>query len=100
VKLTRKTKPSARRRSKEAVRIVGGREICSQSPAGRAEYQRRRAERWVLDNGICCLCGRFIPLSLATTEHPQGRGMGGSKRDDRVEVIRIACYLETWQRAA
>jgi hypothetical protein len=93
MRVTRKTKPSAKRRSKEAVRIVGGREICSQTPAGREEYKRRRAERWVLDNGICCLCGRFIPLSIATTEHPGGRGMGGSKRDDRVEAIRIACYL-------
>lgn len=73
-----------------AVRIVGGREICSTSPAGRAEYQRRREQRWDIDRGLCCLCGLFVPLDQATVEHPNGRGMGGSKRDDSIEAIRVA----------
>jgi hypothetical protein len=72
------------------VRKVGGREICSSSPAGRAEYQRRRELRWDIDRGQCVLCGQFCPLNQATIEHPNGRGMGGSKRDDSVEAIRIA----------
>ena len=72
------------------VRKVGDREICSSSPAGRAEYQRRRELRHDLDRGICCLCGQFVPLSQCTVEHPGGRGMGGSKRNDSVEEIRIA----------
>ena len=90
---TRINPVSAKRRSKGAVRIVGGREICSTSPAGRAEYQRRRELRWDLDRGICCLCGCFVPLDQATIEHPNGRGMGGSKRDDSVQAIRIAHWF-------
>ena len=75
------------------VRKVGDREICSSAPAGRAEYQRRRELRWDMDRGICCLCGQFVPLNQATVEHPNGRGMGGGKRDDSVEAIRVSHWL-------
>ena len=75
------------------VRKVGDREICSSSPAGRAEYQRRRELRWDMDRGICCLCGQFVPLNQATVEHPNGRGSGGGNRDDSVEAIRISHFF-------
>jgi hypothetical protein len=94
MRLARKTKVSTKRRSKEAVRIMpDSREICSQTPAGRAEYARRREERWRLDKGICCLCGLPVALEYATVEHPDGRGLGGSRHDDRIESIRISHFF-------
>lgn len=75
---------------KPPFKTVGEREICLPTPAGREEYKRRREERWDMDRGICCLCGQFVPLEEATTEHHSGRGMGGGKRDDRVDSIRVA----------
>ena len=76
-----------------AVRITrDGREICQNNAAGRREYQRRREDRWYIDKGICCLCGTFVDPHQATTEHPDGRGMAGSKRNDRVSAIRVAHY--------
>ena len=74
-----------------AVRITrDGREICQNNAAGRREYQRRRENRWYIDKGICCLCGTFVDPRQATTEHPEGRGLGGSHRNDRVSEIRVA----------
>jgi hypothetical protein len=63
----------------------GGRKI-----AGKAEYKRLREFVWDRDRGICCLCGEFVPLESATYEHLNGRGMGGSKRDDRPERCGVA----------
>ena len=93
MRLARKTKVSAKRRSKEAVHIMpDGREICSKTAAGRAEYARRREERWKLDKRICCLCGLPVALKYATVEHPDGRGLGGGRRDDRISTIRISHF--------
>jgi hypothetical protein len=94
MRLNRKTKVSAKRRSKEGVRIMpDSREICSQTPSGRAEYTRRLEERWRLDKGVCCLCGLPVALKYATVEHPDGRGLGGSRRDDSIGSIRISHFL-------
>jgi hypothetical protein len=69
-----------------------GREICDRTAAGRKVYAERLYIRWELDRGACCLCGLFVMLSDATVEHPNGRGMAGATRDDRLESIRIAHY--------
>jgi hypothetical protein len=74
-----------------------GREICRNHPLsgtseGRAEYKRRIALMLERQNGICCLavhlgcCPGPLVLSQATFEHETGRGMGGSRRDDRTEL--------------
>lgn len=70
-----------------------GAQVCDKSKAGREEYRRRREQRWDLDRGICCLCGLPVALEQCTLEHPNGRGMGGSKRDDRVESIGVAHWF-------
>jgi hypothetical protein len=73
------------------------REICRNHPetgtsAGRAEYKRRIALMWERQRGICCLAGHAPmcpgPLRLedSTFEHENGRGVDGSKRDDRIEL--------------
>lgn len=70
--------------------MADSREICSSSQAGRAEYQRRREAIWDRDRGACCLCGLYVPLEECTLEHKNGRGMNGSKRDDRIEGNGVA----------
>jgi hypothetical protein len=56
----------------------------------RAEYKRRKEAMWERQKGICCLYG-FLPqcpgkllLKDCSFEHEDGRGAGGSKRDDRI----------------
>ena len=64
-----------------------GREFCRRAvKAGKAEYKRRIAEMWTRQNGLCCLCDRPLTLDEATFEHQDGRGMGGSHQDDRIEI--------------
>ena len=75
---------------KGVTRKPNGNEVCDKSRAGREEYRRRREAVWDRDRGICCLCGRFVPLESCTLEHLNGRGMNGSKRDDRLEACGVA----------
>ena len=79
---------------KPAVRIFeGGREVCDlTTKAGRDEYERRKDLMHKRQAGICCLYGKapMCPGRLrraeAMFEHEDGRGSGGGKRDDRIEV--------------
>lgn len=41
---------------------------------------------WDRDRGLCCLCGLPVSLDECTFEHKNGRGMNGSKTDDRESV--------------
>lgn len=71
----------------------GGREVCTDSPQGRAEYDRRRQAMYYRDHGFCCVCHEQIrSLAEATFEHIAPRGMGGSTRDDRVEKNGVSHY--------
>lgn len=74
-------------------RMKDGREICSKSAAGRREYANRLEDMWDRDRGTCCLCGQFVPLEEATFEHKEGRGLGGSKRDDRIKDNGVAHWF-------
>lgn len=86
-------RPRRSAKTKDAVRIYpDGREVCQNNAAGRREYAKRRLERWRIDKGVCCLCDQMVWPSACTIEHPNGRGMAGSKRDDRVSEIRVAHY--------
>lgn len=92
-------KPSQVKRELPYVKVYpGGREVCvtrldrPEGNEGRAEYKRRKEAMWKRQKGICCLYG-FLPqcpgrllLKEATFEHEDGRGAGGSKRDDRIEL--------------
>ena len=92
-------KPSQVKRELPYVKVYpGGREVCQtrldhpEGSEGRAEYKRRKDAMWERQKGICCLYG-FLPecpgkllLKQATFEHEDGRGAGGSKRDDRIEL--------------
>lgn len=92
-------KPSQVKRELPHVKVFpDGREVCEtrldrpEGAEGRAEYKRRKEAMWERQKGICCLYG-FLPecpgkllLKHATFEHEDGRGAGGSKRDDRIEL--------------
>lgn len=77
----------------EAVKVFGEREVCQNNAAGDAEYKRRTLAMAARQKGMCALCG--TPLGNDVTfDHEQGRGLGGAKRDDRIEVE------GRWQNAA
>lgn len=81
-----------KKKPKPIVKVLpDGREICSNSFAGKREYRKRREFMYYRDNKTCCLCGLEICCAEeATFEHKNGRGMGGSKRDDRVDFNGVA----------
>lgn len=68
-----------------AVRVMkDGREICTASAGGEAEYARRRLEMRRRQGELCCLCGQWMAVEDTTFEHENGRG--GGKHDDRIEI--------------
>lgn len=77
---------------KPAVKIYpDGREVCSETKAGKDEYHRRKRVMWERQDKQCGLqispqCPKRMPLSMATFDHTDPRGMGGARRDDRIEV--------------
>jgi hypothetical protein len=85
-------KPSQLRRKHEAIKVFPcGREVCSASKAGQLEYQRRTELMYERDNGVCCICHQLIDVTeYPTFEHKDGRGMGGARRDDRIENNGVA----------
>ena len=89
-----------------------GREMCFTSLShpmgseGRKEYNRRKKDMWERRGGICCLYG-FIPecpgrllFRDCTFDHENTRGMGGSKRDDRILVPEPETGRMKWQNGA
>lgn len=87
----------------EAVKVFrDGREVCRNNEAGRAEYWHRKVAMWDRDRHLCCICNRIIvDVDEATFEHKDGRGMGGARRDDRIEkngVAHLACNSQKGSR--
>jgi hypothetical protein len=80
-------KPWQRKPNRLAVRVfMDGREVCDVTRrAGYDEYERRKRLMWERQGKKCFLCGQTLFWKDATFEHQDGRGMGGSKRDDRIE---------------
>jgi hypothetical protein len=96
-------KPSHIRCRREAVKIYrDGREVCTDTAAGWAEYHHRTAQMYERDKTICCICLKPIRfLDEATCEHKEKRGMGASTRDDRIEKNGVAhawCNAELGSR--
>ena len=69
----------------KGVTVIGEREVCDKSPAGRAEYNRRVVEMAERQGWLCAICGEYMHGGNVSFEHQDGRGMGGSLRDDRIE---------------
>ena len=91
-------KPKDMKGDKPAVIIYAdGREKCTRTKAGMAEYRKRREAAWVRDRGICHLCKQPVSLKECTADHVVPRGMGGSTRDDRIRNMKPAhmrCNIE------
>lgn len=68
-----------------------GREVCNrQCLGGRREYKRRillmlQRQKYQCGLKISRLCPGFLSFESATFEHVDGRGMGRSRQDDRIE---------------
>jgi hypothetical protein len=71
-----------------------GRQVCTDTTAGKHEYHRRLTEMYERQDGLCAICGCWMAPEQATFEHEAGRGSGGGHRDDRSEVD------GHWQNAA
>ena len=68
--------------------LKDGREICSGSKDGRAEYKRRRLDMAERQDWFCGLCGQKMNPEDVTFEHVNSRGIGGSLRDDRIWITK------------
>lgn len=86
-------KPGQMKKTKPVVEVYpDGREVCSKGPAGREEYNDRKRAMWERQGRRCCFegylpeCPGRLMWHESTFDHEGGRGMGGSKRDDRIEV--------------
>ena len=64
-----------------------GREVCSNTTAGKAEYARRRQAMVELQGGACAICHHPFGEGAfrATYDHAVPRGHGGGFRDDRID---------------
>lgn len=62
-----------------------GREVCDETKVGKEEYRRRLDVMHTRQHGHCGLCAKPLTREQATFDHQFGRGMNGSKRDDRTE---------------
>lgn len=51
------------------------------------DYAKAKTEQWEKQNKRCFFCGLYVNYAQAEAHHPSGRGMGGSKRDDREIII-------------
>ena len=87
--------PKPPKKKREAVRYwyengTPVRAVCDLKTAkGSQQYRDWRLEAYIRDEGICCLCGAFVPWQMAQTEHKDGRGAGGSKRNDLPDAIGV-----------
>ena len=61
-----------------------GREVCAPTAAGAREYKRRTEEMRLRQRELCPICTFYLSKDDATFEHEDLRGMGGSRRDDRI----------------
>ena len=68
--------------------LPDGREILSEP-----DLERRKQERWELDNRKCVRCHGAIPNFHVNreTHHKRSRGMNGAYRDDRIENLETLC---------
>lgn len=67
--------------------FADGREVCNLGNSeGRNLYKSRIKSMLFRQKGFCCNCKLQLSLDDATFEHEFGRGMGGSRRDDRIEI--------------
>lgn len=76
----------------------GGREVINlKTTLGKTIYRERLTAAWLRDRGFCGICNLPVVLASADPDHIEPKGMGGSRRDDRVDNIQPAhrrCNIE------
>ena len=60
-----------------------GREVCTETAAGKREYKARITEMWLRQEGVCPITGKWVDQNVAQFDHEAGRGSNGGHRDDR-----------------
>lgn len=83
-------RPVSPRRREPITVYPDGREVCNlNTREDEREYRRRIGLMYERQQERCCIgldgCVRNFSLFMATFDHEDGRGMGGGKRDDRIE---------------
>lgn len=82
----------------EAVKVLaGGREVCSKTVEGWAEYVRRRNTMRRRQKDCCAICGFRMSHVEAEFDHENGRG--GGKRDDKIwtpEGLPLNAAVHRW----
>lgn len=68
----------------EAVETFGEREVCTKTAAGKREYDARRVEMWIRQDGRDPITGEWVDVNVAQFDHEAGRGSNGGHRDDRI----------------
>lgn len=57
------------------------------------DYTKLKRQKWFEQGERCADCGRRLDISFGQAHHVDGRGMGGSKRDDsKMVVLCIRCH--------
>jgi hypothetical protein len=59
-------------------------------------YAKLKRQRWIEQGRCCARCPIYLTSPAeGHLHHPNGRGLGGGKRDDRAtELLCIGCHLE------
>lgn len=82
-------------------RFDDGREVCLSNDLGRAEYQSRKQQLWIAQDGLCALATCAGRMTLADSRLTGGDWQPTSQlRDDRPErnsLVHKSC-LEAWHR--
>lgn len=81
-------KPSKLKKQRRPGIIIysDGREVCDlETTAGRWEYGQRKHLMWMRQQKKCRICTKPLREEEMVFEHQDGKGLGGSHQDDRVE---------------
>lgn len=87
-----------------AVKVYpGGREVCQNTAAGKREYRLRTIKMVNRQKGICPKCCKSMSLLDFSFQHGDTRGMGGGRRDDRIDspgncAMHVRCNGELGSR--
>lgn len=82
---------------------LDGREVCYNTAAGKREYRLRTIKMVNRQKGICPKCCKSMSLLDFSFQHGDTRGMGGGRRDDRINspgncAMHVRCNGELGSR--
>jgi|ERR1700722_2451741 len=97
-------RPSQIKKEIPAVKVYpDGREVCSNTKAGKDEYLRRLYFAWEKQGRLCGICGLPLRKAEASADHIRLRKMGGGSRDDsqkNISAVHPFCNQERGSKRA